>query len=324
MNTQQPAESPPQRFSFKFFLLFLLMLLVLGVLGGSVLSQHHHIQTLTEQLNALDAQLSKNQIESETLTQLKTQQQHLESQLQALAQQQSAQSQWLLADVNHLLTIANRRLMLAHDIEGALAALRSAAAQLKQLKTAHLTTIQTQLQENINQLAAFDPPDIEQWALTLAEYSQQVDALALVHAAIPMINTQQTITPAVEATHWQEVLPLLWAQIKQLITIRYNAKVESGLLTAQQQQLINQSVRLQFQTARMALFSHHHDHFIATLASIQAQLSRYYDQNSEQVNTIQSTLKQMQAQLSQKTPVPQISEQLSRLVQQLTTEAAAP
>lgn len=84
---------------------------------------------------------------------------------------------WRLAEIRYLLSIAVRRLLIAHDPEGAEAALAAADASVAELRDARLLPLRQAIVEDLGAVRAVQPADIEGIVLRLQSLLAQVDSL---------------------------------------------------------------------------------------------------------------------------------------------------
>lgn len=84
---------------------------------------------------------------------------------------------WRLAEIRYLLSIATRRLLIARDTEGAVAALAAADASLAELRDVRLLPLRKAIVDDLDAVRAVEPADIEGIALRLQRLLAQVESL---------------------------------------------------------------------------------------------------------------------------------------------------
>jgi uroporphyrin-3 C-methyltransferase len=298
-------------------------------------------QKLQSQIDSLNAQLTqlKQQVAdlpspqppisiaplTNRVDELSDQQQQIEQDITALAQQIPSpqplhDEDWKLAEIRYLLTIAQHRLQLMDDIQGALAALTAADNRLSRFNHLLLLPVRSQLFKEIKQLQTFVAPDIEGLVVKLAQYGAQIDELPLLQNTYQKSVALTTVPQTSELGEdneseesWQQTI---WKELKQLVVIRHNEEAETGFLTPKQQQFIKQSLYLKLEIARAFLLRRDSDNFTSALQVVQEWLNRYYDKNSSAVQVLQQDLMKMQT-IDLTPPLPDISQSLE-LLQGLT------
>lgn len=329
-----PPPPPPHSSKRPLWLLGLLLITAAVASGYSGWQQwstmQWQLQQLLQQVTALQAQvqtleahsgqptqkLKSLEIQISTLTQHQRQFQEDLAAVAYQARQPRDDSDWLMAEIAYLLTIASERFTVAKDPDSALLALLAADERLRRLNLPVLLPVRTQLAQDINRVRAYRQIDVSGMAMRLANYTEQVTKLPLVHLARPADTSapEMPMTPTVSAA--------VVTQLKRLVALRYNADATPGLVTTAQRDLIVQSVQLQFQVARLALLNRDNDNFKASLQLLRTWLKRYYDQNHHTVKVIQEDLAVMQPVVLT-TPPPDISTALT-LLERLSTTVLIP
>lgn len=249
-----------------------------------------------------------------TLTQ---QQQQLQMSVQMLTQQPRYRADWLLAEVVYLLNLANQRLILVEDVEGALTVLILAKERLQLLNNPSVLNVRKQLTADIDRLRKVTRPDISGFAIQLSHFIAQVENLPLLQRQHQLATSKVEIKPQ---TVGKSLAETIWYEIKQLVVIRYNTEAATGLLTAEQSHFIVQNLRLQLESAKLALLRQDSKNLSATVEMAQHGLDSYYDQQNEMVKKLQTFLNQLQ-QLELNPKLPDVSVTLQSL-QQLILQPA--
>jgi len=324
---QTPSVPPPKpKKKRKWLFTLFLLLLVVGAsfvsielwqqLQGTERDSKKQIDNLESQiaelqtaLETVETALEKNVLLESRIDNIDKQQQILEGSLKGLtiqAQQQPQNSDdWALAEIAYLLTIANHRLLLVQDVDGALTALRVADERLHRLNNPSLFQVRTQLTKDMSQLRQVKQPDITGLAIQLAEHATQVEHLPLLKSAPFFQNNQeqsqeQNTTFLEKDRHlrntqnWRDVFHSIMLEIMQLAKIRYNDEVETQFLSPSQHYLIVQNLRLILESARFSVLRRDKDNFVLSLKTAEKILRQYYDVKDSAVNTILVDLQAMQ------------------------------
>lgn len=339
-----PSLSQPRQHRGRIF--FWLLLLV-GICGFSYLGWQQVINSqreLQQQVTALKSDVKKLQTDFQVIFSQEKQKQvpsNLEAQIQALSDQMQRLDRnqtmlsnriqqprpraedWILAETTYLLTLANHRLLLAQEVEGALAALQEADDNLRPLNQPALLAVKTQLAEELKQLRAVERPDLAGIAVRLAHFAADAEKLPLLqgtHQIETASAPSQTRGHSIE--NWQDLMTVIWGQLKPLVVLRYSTDADTGLLSAEQRHFVMQSLRLKLEMARFALLRRDTQNFATAIQAVHHWLTRYYDQNNNEVKSLRQELAKLQ-KLELTPQLPDITGSL-KLLQRLSSSNNLP
>ncbi|MEE4662235.1 MAG: uroporphyrinogen-III C-methyltransferase, partial [Halieaceae bacterium] len=88
-------------------------------------------------------------------------------------------TQWIIAEVEYLLRVANHRLLLARDVDTARAALEIADQRLRDTKDPGWAGVRAQIAREIAALSAYQPPDDAGLAARLSAMIEQIPSLKI-------------------------------------------------------------------------------------------------------------------------------------------------
>lgn len=313
----EPAPTPKKR---RFGLwLILMLLLLLGGSGGFAYKLWHRlehseqarnqeierasgqVEQLRQHVHDLQARLETD-VESR-LDGLYEQHKALERSLKTLYVEQHRQDggkNWSMAEILYLLGIAHQRLLLAQDIDSALAALQAADKRLAQSRDPRFIEVREQVGRDIQALRDIEQPDIAGFALKLSEYIRKVDDLPLYQGYQSITKTAAASAEAADepvredpAENWQEAAEAIWGQLEQLVTVRYNTSNDAALLAPEQRYFLRENLRLHLENARFFLIRRDTAQFHAALELIQGWLEQYYDQHAASIQTLMQDIEHM-------------------------------
>jgi uroporphyrin-3 C-methyltransferase len=298
---------------------FFRLLLLVGICGFSYFGWQQVTNSqreLQQQITALKSDVKKLQTDFQALFSQEEQEQvpsDLEAQIKALSAQvqhldrnqttlfnriqqpQPRAEDWVLAETTYLLTLANHRLLLAQEVEGALAALQKADDNLRPLTQPAVLAVKTQLAEEIKQLRAVERPDLAGIAVRLARFAAEAEKLPLLqgtHQIETAPAPSQTRGHSIE--NWQDLVAVIWGQLKPLVVLRYSTDADTGLLSPEQRHFVMQSLRLKLEMARLALLRRDTQNFATAIQAVHHWLERYYDQNNNEVKSLRQELANIQ------------------------------
>lgn len=205
----------------------------------------------------------------------------LDKVLKELAQQQQADPrEWLHAEAEYLLRLANQRLQLERDVEGAKALLNAADARLREADNPALVPIRRAIQ---SELASLDSvPVIDRTGLYLALMAQQEQL-----ARLPLKQDIEEIAAGEGDTKptggWRQQLATLGSELKDLVTVRRHDQPLEALITPQQESYLRQNVRLLLEQAQLALLKSEPKLYQASLDKAIELVEGYYATDNDGV-----------------------------------------
>jgi uroporphyrin-3 C-methyltransferase len=250
-----------------------------------------------------------------------------EAQSQQLALEQLYQElsknrdDWVLSEIEEVLSTASQQLELAGNIQGALIALQNADRNLARFDKPQFITIRRAIAADQEKLKAVPNVDITGIAIRLDSIIGQVDALPLLsdektveETVAPKESTAEVVVPVVaEGTTgevvadgmtpdwrttlhngWQSLTTEMWAGLKQLISIRRVDTPDALMLSPSQSYFVRENLKLRLLNARLALLSRNEFAFRNDLNTAQDIVAKYFDTRAKQVQSVQALVKQVQ------------------------------
>jgi uncharacterized protein HemX len=214
----------------------------------------------------------------------------------------------MLTETEQLLIIANNHLQLAREVNLALAALRAADKQLKDLANPALLPVRKILIEEIGALEAMARTDISGMALRLGAMAARIERLPL---ATPT-HYSEAPAPADDNIAARALPREMWKDLMNLIRIRSHGETRKPLLPPEQQYFARENLRLMLYGAQVALLHGDAATFEQNIKSARQWLGDYYDTSTQVVIAAQDELDGMhKARI--KTALPDISRSLEAL-----------
>ncbi|MEX1668626.1 uroporphyrinogen-III C-methyltransferase [Zhongshania guokunii] len=207
------------------------------------------------------------------LNALNSRSQELESKLQSLTTVD--RRDWLLAEVEYLLRLANQRAQLSHDPRAAAQLLSSADAILRELDDTALHAVRAELAKEISALHNNADIDVEGIYLALQGLATEAGKLQLYQA--PTYTKEE-----VEETgdEWQQRLESglgrAWDKLRSYIRIRHHEQNFKAQLAPEQEAALRASLRLMFEQAQLALLANRPVLYGRALDKAAAWLEEYY------------------------------------------------
>ncbi len=217
---------------------------------------------------------------------------------------------WALQEIDYLLNIANQRALLAHDIAGARQALEMADEQLEALSDYRLHPLRALIAEDMMALDALADLDIAGMALQLQVAAKRINQLRVAKGPEVTADTTSEAAAPVNEASWQQAVNDVWQQIRSLVVIRHDQSGESAVLVPEQRYFLYQNLRLQLESARLALLNADVSSYKHSLQTAVSWLERYFagDERDAMLNTL-NALQQQQIEIT----IPDISASLNWL-----------
>lgn len=281
---RSPAP-PPRRGAVPAWIALLLVLVLAAGLGWSVLDQQRRDAAIAARLQAVEAAAGRDAAGVEemdlrwqrrfdtTVQQLQAGTQEvggrsvqLAEALSALQVQVAQQSEelarydaadrddWLLAEAQYVLRLANQRLLMAGDTAGAATLLGNVDSILLQLDDARLHEVRAAVAADLAALRAVSRVDVEGIYLRLAGLMEQVGALVIFQppgrtgqaAAEPEPDWRGRLRQGYEAA---------LEKLSSYVVIRRRDLPVGALMDPQWEGLVRQNLRLLLEQAQIALLS---------------------------------------------------------------------
>lgn len=241
-------------------------------------------------------------------------QQRVDGALQTLAEQvQGGQHAWQRAEIEHLLLVANTRLQLQQDVDGAQIALKLADERLVSLANPAYFKVREQITRELTRLDSVERPDEQALALKLSSLVDQVGALEIQETARGAFNNELKLTTGPEDAPWHQ---RLWVSLNEavgsLISVRRDVERREPLLPPDQGFYLKQNLRLQLESARLALLKQDSANFKVALRQADEWLQQYFNPQQASTKAARAAIADLQKQTI-KPALPDISGSLTAL-----------
>ena len=290
-STPEPANNPRHPSPFIFTVIALLIALIAVGLGVYNANQKPAVVTdtmqLAQQLSTMQSQLQS--VQQTVLENQRSAQNEINQLRQAISDAEknktSLQTEQRYAEVAYLTHIAETRLRLAHDREGALAALSLAQS----IVTNHpeLKTLEEAVNENISVLQKIPAVDIASLFTQLSNMINQVQQLSTLPTP-PAAATTNNAADTQQTWH-QKILSFL-SPIKKLFVIRHVESKNTTILASTEEQYVKEEIMMQLTLAQWALLHHDQTIFNETLKNAQTKATQYFS-SSENASLLEAIAK---------------------------------
>ncbi|TLF53720.1 hypothetical protein FEI13_00395 [Halomonas urmiana] len=219
-------------------------------------------------------------------------------------EQDTDERDWLHAEAAYLLRLANQRLQLERDVEGAAALLRTADARLLEADNPALVPVRREIASELAALEAV--PTIDRTGLFLALNAQQE---LIADQPLAQDIEEMTADATIEETPtggWQQQLSRFGNELKDLVTVRQHDEALEALIAPEQESYLRQSVRLVLEQSQLALLKEEQALYEASLDKALTLIRGYYDMDASGVQSVIARLEELK-QRSIRPELPDIS-----------------
>lgn len=279
-------------------------------LGGALDKGDRRVASLTDQLTALQSQMGTLQSQMATLqNSLATRESKFERELadfenlqgnqlsavkaelsESISQIQNTlnrtRGDWMIADAEYLLSVANQRLNLVGDIKTSLVALQAADERLRDSGNPGVFKVREQVAREINALKDLKPVDIVGVFSRIRILEDQVEKLPvfLPHSGTVLEKAPKQETPSKtdEISGVDEFLDSAIEDLKGLVVVRRSDREIKVVLQPEEVRIIRQELRLKLEMARLALLERDSGLFLQNIEEIKKWLGAHFDSGTSE------------------------------------------
>ena len=271
-------------------------------------------QSTSKVTTMTSAQQSSSSDFQNSLKELASKQTVLSETLETIQNKKPKQeSDWVIAEVEYLLTVAQQRLSLERDVPTALAAMEGADNRLRDLGNPNLNGVREQLIKEINALREVEDADISGMVLYLADVTSRIESLPLKDFEVPTLNDMKI--PNKEeaiAGGWKDMGLSMWGDLVKLIEIKDQEIPDEILFDPKLRYFLHQNLQLELTSAKLSTLRRDSSSMKASLTRIADILKRYFDVEAAPVKTILEQLGSME-NTDLKPPMPEVTQALNLL-----------
>ena len=187
---------------------------------------------------------------------------------------------WLLADAEYLLSVANQRLLLMGDVNTTHEALEAADQRLRESGDAAAYKVREQLAKDISAISALNSADIVGIYATLQTLESQTHSLVLLlpYAGKEVESPVAEIAPPKPK---KDSADGLLGQLESMVTIRHVQQHVNEILTPEQAQFIREQLGIKLEMVKIALVQQNDVLYQASLNDAQKWLTQNFVKEKE-------------------------------------------
>lgn len=291
------AAKPSSALAITALLLVIISLIGIGGLGlkgFELLQQVADLKQLQQESNqqkeALVSQLKDVQSTSAVLTK------QLKHNGERLAQLPGAdRNDWLLAEAEYLLRLANQRLNLEKDWQGSIAILTSADSVLAETQNPLLNGVRQALANELQQLRAVPAVDMTGAVARLQAIQNQISDLEWMPRTLPeVVAVVEEKEQEEEPNAWQKFVAKAWAGLGVIVRVREHDKELPAPLTPDQHYYLQQNMHLMLEQAQVALVRQQDALYKQSIQRTQDWLNEFVMIETAQSTAVKETLIELQ------------------------------
>ncbi|WP_027853303.1 uroporphyrinogen-III C-methyltransferase [Marinobacterium litorale] len=237
------------------------------------------IGSMNQQLGSLQ---SRAQADKQNIEQL--QQRLTDAIKQVNATRETSRTDWLMAEAEYLLRLANQRVLMEQTATGALTLLKATDDILRESDDVALYPVREALANDIAALEAVPVLDVEGVYLKLAAMNRQVDDLRLtpITDRRKLPSMLEEITPESVEKTWTEGAAAAWGKamdkFEKLVVIQHRDEPVEPLLSPEQTYYLQQNLHLMLEQAQLALLQRKQQAFDASLEKASQWIGNYFNE----------------------------------------------
>lgn len=196
---------------------------------------------------------------------------------------------WLVADAEYLLSVANERLHLIGDINTTREALEAADQRLRESGDAAAFKVREQIIKEIDLLRTVSVPDIVGMYASIDSAASQVDKLELIlpYSGKALAPSAQVHDEAVtDESESHDLMDELAAKLEGIVTIRHTDQPIKEILTPEEAQFIREQLRVKLEMVKIALVQHNEALYHASLSDAINWTGQHFTKNDNSRNLL--------------------------------------
>jgi uroporphyrin-3 C-methyltransferase len=304
-------------------LLVIIALLAIGGIGWKgfefsqqLLTLSHQLEQKTEQTTALTVRLAN------TEKNVKRHDKQSQQNAERIAQLPGAdRNDWLLAEAEYLLRLANQRLSLESDWQGAIAILVAADNVLAETQNPLVSSVRQLLAKDLQALRAVPAVDLTGAVARLQAVQDQINELEWIPRTLPEVTAviATSVDLEVAPSAWDKFLTKAWAGIGTIVRIREHDKALPAPLTPDQHYYLQQNMHLMLEQAQVALVRQQGTLYKQSIERTMSWLEEFSIVKNAKTAAVKETLTELSA-WNVSPEFPEISGSLQKLRQLLAQQ----
>jgi uroporphyrin-3 C-methyltransferase len=195
---------------------------------------------------------------------------------------------WLIADAEYLLSVANERLHLIGDVNTTREALEAADQRLRESGDAGIFKVREEIAKEIAIIKSVTVPDIVGIYGSVQALQDRVDKLVLLlpYTGKALTAPTEEKEQATQTTEDQGLLDSALSQLEGIVTIRHTEHEVKEVITPEEAQFIREQLRVKLEMVKISLVQHNEALFQSSLADAKKWTEQHFAKNTDVDNFI--------------------------------------
>jgi uncharacterized protein HemX len=193
---------------------------------------------------------------------------------------------WLIADAEYLLSVANERLHLIGDVNTTREALEAADQRLRESGDAGIFKVREEIAKEIALIKSVIVPDFVGMYGSIQALQERVDKLVLLLPYTGKAPTEEKAQQPGKATEDQGLLDSAMSQLEGIVTIRHTEHEVKEVITPEEAQFIREQLRVKLEMVKISLVQHNEALFQSSLADAKKWTEQHFAKNTDVDNFI--------------------------------------
>jgi uncharacterized protein HemX len=187
---------------------------------------------------------------------------------------------WLLADAEYLLTVANQRLHLVGDVPTTIEALEAADQRLRESGDAAVFKVREQITKEMTLLKGVVVPDIVGIYASIQNLQTQVDGMSVL---LPHAGKQSEMNQSdADLTEQQQnFLNVIAKQLDGYVILRHTDQPVNAILTPEQADFIKQQLKVRLEMIEIALVQQNDTLFVNSIVDAKQWVKKNFTENKQ-------------------------------------------
>jgi uroporphyrin-III C-methyltransferase len=201
--------------------------------------------------------------------------------LQVQRQLGKTRGDWLIADAEYLLSVANERLHLVGDINTTREALEAADQRLRESGDSGTIVIREQIAKEISQLQNIKLPDIVGLFASIQALENEVTKLTLTlpYSGKPLTSPGEGENSSAISEDSNDLVNSAIKELEGIVTIKRSDKPITEILTQEQAQFLREQLKVKLEILKIALVQQNDALFQASIKDIKAWVEQQFAKN---------------------------------------------
>lgn len=217
---------------------------------------------------------------------------------------------WMIADAEYLLNVANQRLMLTGDVATAKLAMEAADARLRESEDAAVYKVREQVVKELDALSKIGVLDVVGLYAKINALQQAANQL---NVKLPFVGKQEKVVEPAQnnASPDAGLLDKALVGMKDIVSIKHVDVPVAGILTKEEAQFSLQQIKVRLDMVKMSLLQQNEALYLASIADVRQWLKENFTLDAIG-NDFLTKLNELEA-IKIRSQLPNISESLTML-----------